>query len=71
MLLAMLLVPKQIPAAMIWPTKYATLKSEVRTGRSFGYASSPIREEAETIQVGMPNPKINRATMYMPAKGDH
>lgn len=33
---AMLFVPKQMAAATMLPTKYATLKSDVRTGRSFG-----------------------------------
>lgn len=67
MLVTILFVPKQMAAAVIWPTKYDTLKSDVRTGRSLGYASSPIREEADTMHVGMPNPRIRRATMYIPA----
>ena len=62
----MSLVPKQIAAATICPMKYETLKSEVITGRSLGYASSPINEEPETMQVGIPKPRIMRATMYMP-----
>lgn len=61
-------VPKAIPAAATWPKKYATLKSEVRTGRSLGYPSSPIREEPETIQVGIPKPRTRRAAIYIPAE---
>jgi hypothetical protein len=53
-------------AATICPMKYETLKSEVKTGLSLGYASSPINEEPETMQVGIPKPRIMRATMYMP-----
>ena len=39
---------------------------DVITGRSFAWASSPMSEEPDTMQVGMPNPRIIRATMYMP-----
>lgn len=42
---------------------------DVRTGRSLGYPSSPIKDEPETIQVGIPKPRIMRATMYMPTAG--
>lgn len=61
----MSLVPKQIAAATIWPIKYDTLKSEVKTGRSLGYASSPMSAEPDTMQVGIPKPRIMRAMIYM------
>jgi hypothetical protein len=35
--------------------------------RSFGYASSPIIADPETIQNTIPKPKIIRATMYIAA----
>ena len=54
-----------MPAATIWPKKNETLNRDVRTGRSLGYASSPIREDPETMQVGIPNPKIILATIYI------
>ena len=61
------LVPKQMAAAVIWPTKYDTLKRDVMMGRSLGYDSSPINEEPETMQMGIPKPRTRRAKMYMPA----
>ena len=64
------LVPKQMAAAVIWPTKYDTLKRDVMMGRSLGYDSSPIRDEPETMQMGIPKPRTRRAKMYMPA-GTH
>jgi hypothetical protein len=49
------------------PTNHSALKRDVMMGRSFGYASSPIREEPAIIQKGMPNPSMKRAPTYMPA----
>ena len=63
----MLLVPKQIPAATIDPTKYEALNKEVSTGLSLGYPSSPSKADPATMQTGMPNPRMMREMMYMAA----
>lgn len=49
------------------PTNQSALKREVMIGRSFGYASSPIKDEPAMMQNGMPKPMMNLAPMYMPA----
>jgi len=54
-----------IAAAMIDPIKYDALKSDVIKGRSFGYASSAIKEEPEMMAKRMPTPSSMRAMMYM------
>jgi hypothetical protein len=38
-----------IPDANIAPKKYEVLKKDVKVAPSFGYPSSPIKEEAEMI----------------------
>jgi hypothetical protein len=63
-----LCVANEMPAATSAPTKYNALNREVMIGRSFGYASSPIKEEPAMMQNGIPNPRNNRATIYIAAR---
>jgi hypothetical protein len=58
---------RDILAAMREPTNHNALNSEVMIGRSLGYASSPSRDDPAMIQNGIPNPRMDRAAMYMPA----
>ena len=55
-------VPSVTPAATMAPMNQEALKSEPILARSFGYASSPIMEDAATMAKGMPKPSRNRAT---------
>jgi hypothetical protein len=63
----MVTVTNPTAAAIIWPMKYDAFKSEPKIGRSLGYPSSPIMDDAAMRQNGNPNPRIRRATIYMPA----
>jgi hypothetical protein len=55
-------------AAVIDPMKYEELNREVRVSRSFGWPSSPIKDEPEIIQNTIPNPSTIRAKRYIPTK---
>tara|TARA_R110002060_G_scaffold57775_1_gene67969 strand:- start:1146 stop:1478 length:333 start_codon:yes stop_codon:yes gene_type:complete len=61
-----LAVSTTIPEAMRDPTNHEALNMEVMNGRSFGYESSPNIDEPDTRQKTIPNPRIMRATIYMP-----
>lgn len=63
--LSSLKIPYVILAATILPRNQEALKSEVRTARSLGYPSSPIKAEAATIANGIPSPRSQRAIMNM------
>ena len=54
-----------IPQATIDPMKYEELNNEVSTARSFGCASSPIRQDPLMMANRMPAPSSIRAIMYM------
>lgn len=62
----MLVVLTAIPDANIAPKKYELLKNEVKVARSFGYPSSPIKEDADIMQRTTPKPRVILANMYMP-----
>jgi hypothetical protein len=64
--LGMSVVGRLIADAVIAPTKYEALKKDVRVTRSFGWPSSPIKEEPEIIQKTIPNPSSIRANIYIP-----
>ena len=49
-------VPKVHPAAAIAPTNRPVVNSDVKMGRSFGYANSATRDEAPTTENGVPSP---------------
>jgi hypothetical protein len=55
-----------IPDANIAPKKYEVLKKDVKVAPSFGYPSSPIKEEAEMIHRTTPKPSAIRAKIYRP-----
>jgi hypothetical protein len=55
-------------AAVIDPMKYEELNREVRVSRSFGWPSSPIKDEPEIIQNTIPNPSTIRAKRYIPTE---
>ena len=59
-------MPIVIAAAVNDPMKYDELNSAVKKGRSFGYPNSPNIADPEMMQNGIPNPRIMRATMYIP-----
>lgn len=61
-----LAVSRTIPDAMRDPTNQEALNMDVMNGRSFGYDSSPSIDEPETRQKTIPNPRIIRATIYIP-----
>jgi hypothetical protein len=61
--LSILKEPYVTAAATILPMNQEALKSEVKTGRSLGYPSSPINDEAATIANGIPSPRSQRAMM--------
>ena len=61
-------VSTTIPAAIKEPTNHDALNMEVMIARSLGYDSSPSIADPDTMQKTIPNPRIIRATIYMPAK---
>ena len=54
-------VPRVTPAATMAPMNQDELNRDPIRARSFGYASSPIIDDAATIAKGIPKPKRNRA----------
>lgn len=62
-------VPRVLPAAAMPPIIPLEVNSDVKMGRSFGYDSSPMRDEAATIENGIPIPstilpKTNISTIH-------
>lgn len=51
-------VPKVLAAAAIAPMSPLVVNSDVKMGRSFGCDNSPTRDEAATIENGIPIPSI-------------
>ena len=61
----MVVVLIEMAAAVMEPIKYEALKREVMNGRSFGWASSPIKADPAMMAKRIPNPSSIRAMMYM------
>jgi len=59
-------VARLIADAAMEPMKYEALKKDVRAARSFGWLSSPIKDDPDMTQNTIPNPSSIRAKIYIP-----
>jgi len=65
-LLVIPVVLRPMAAAVIDPMKYEELKRDVKVSRSFGWPSSPSKDEPEMMQKTIPKPRTIRAKRYIP-----
>ena len=65
-LLVIPVVLSPIAAAVMEPMKYEELNSDVKVSRSFGWPSSPSKDEPEMMQNTIPKPRTIRAKRYIP-----